>query len=195
VNDGSYKIYCLRGVEVEDVFAVVPCFNHLRDAFAKLAEGHRGRAVLIRAADLAAVLAEKCRMPMDSLIFPARAYLDYVAAPHAISMRGGKYLLPVEVLKRFAEDPPKVPARCPRVVKTWRMRPRRVRLEITTVKLPVETLEALDKIAEARNMLRSAVIREALAEYVERHYAEYVVRRESSPPKAEEDDMPIIEGR
>ena len=188
IADSWFKIYCLRGVEVEDAFAAVPCFQHLRDALAKIAEGHRGRVALVSAADLAAALAERCGAPPNMLIFPVRAYLDAAVAPHAVSVsRGGKYVLPTEVLRQFSLDPPKVPAKCPRVARTWRPRPR-PRLETTTVKLPIEMVEALDRIAEVRGTTRSVIIREALAEYVERRAAE---ARED----ADESDIPTLQGR
>jgi predicted transcriptional regulator len=192
VTGSNFKIYCLRGVEVEDAFAAVPCFQHLREAFEKAAEGHRGRVALVSAADLAAALAERCGVSMDMLIFPVRAYLDMAIAPRAISVsRGGKYVLPTEALRRFSLSPPKVPAKCPKAVEAGaRPRPRE-RMAITTVKLPMETLEALDHIAEARGTIRSIIIREALAEYVERHAEEM----HAQAPHEGDEDMPAIQGR
>lgn len=191
VSDSGFKIYCLRGVEVEDAFAAVPCFQHLREAFEKTAEGHRGRVALVSAAAVAAALAERCGVSMDALIFPVRTYLDMAIAQYAVSVsRGGKYILPTEALRRFSLDPPKVPAKCPRVMRMWRPRPG-VRLEATTVKLPIEVIEALDRIAEARGTVRSVIIREALAEYVERHAAEAREREVD----ADESDIPTLRGR
>jgi hypothetical protein len=189
VDSGSYKIYCLRGVEVEDAFAAVPCFQHLREAFAEIAEGHRGRVALVKASDLAAAMAERCGVSMDALLFPARAYLDEAVSPYAVSVSRGGMLLPTETLRRFSLDPPKVPVKCPRVMRMWRPRPR-VRLQATTVKLPIEVVEALDRIAEARGTVRSVIIREALAEYVERRAAEA-----RGAEAASEDDMPTLRGR
>jgi predicted transcriptional regulator len=64
-----------------------------------------------------------------------------------------------------------------------------VRLVRTTVNLPVETIEALDRIAGARGTIRSVIIREALAEYVERHTAE------AREVDADESDIPTLQGR
>ena len=196
VADSWFKVYCLNGTTVDDAFATVPCFQHLKEAFARIAEGHRGKVALISAADLAAILAERCGVSMNMMIFPVRTYLDAAVAPHALSVsRGGKYVVPTELLYRFAESPPKVPAKCARVLKVWRQRPR-IRMEATTVKLPPEVIEALDRVAEARGINRSAVIREALAEWLN-HCAANATNETAQPttPAEEDDDMPVIEGR
>jgi len=190
VADSNFKIYCLRDAEVEDAFAAVPCFQHLREAFAEIAEGHRGRTAVVKAYDLAAVMARRCGvLSPNALIFPVRAYLDVAISQYAVSVsRGGKYVLPVEVLRRFSLEPPRVPAKCTKVLTVWRRRPR-TRMAVTTIKLPMETLEALNEIAAARGTARSAVIREALAEYVSRYGAAQEAGREA------DEDFTVIQGR